>query len=180
MMETKETEERTSNDGSIDEKRTVYLPTYDGCYVCGQNHPRGLRVRFFTDGGIRVHARFLPDATQTGYDDNVHGGVISTLLDELLGWSVSLTHHSMAYTAELTVRFLKPLHAGSVYLASSRMGSGRGRYWEADGEVADADGQVFARGHGKYFLLSAEQTDAVAAKMTYLPGDLRAFDKIVR
>ena len=179
-METKETEARTSQDGQIDEKRAIYLPTYDGCYVCGQNHPRGLRVRFFTDGGNRVHARFLPDATQTGYDDIVHGGVISTLLDELLGWSVSLAHRSMAYTAELAVRFLKPLRAGSVYLASSRMGCGRGRCWEADGEVADADGQVFARGHGKYFLLSAEQTDAVAAKMTYRSGDLRAFDKIAR
>jgi uncharacterized protein (TIGR00369 family) len=155
----------------------VFLPTYDDCYVCGQNHPRGLRIRFFTEGDNQVRAWFRPEDTQTGYDDITHGGVISALLDELIGWSVSLNHDCMAFTAELTVRFLKPVHTGQSYIASSRMGSGRGRYWEADGELADGEGQVYAKGHGKYFLLSAEQTNAVAARMTYMPGDHPAFHK---
>lgn len=105
----------------------------------------------------------------------MHGGVASALLDELIGWSVSLHHARMAFTAELSVRFLKPLHAGRRYLACSRMGSGRGRYWEASGEIADEQGEVYAKGRGKYFLLSAEQTAHVAERMTYLPGDLYAF-----
>jgi uncharacterized protein (TIGR00369 family) len=161
------------------EENIVYLPTYAGCYVCGQAHPRGLRIRFYTDGGNRVHARFNPDQTLTGYEDIVHGGVISTLLDELIGWSVSLSHDSMAFTAELTVRFLKPLPAGRSYIGSSRMGSGRGRCWEADGEIVDEEGLVYAKGHGKYFLLSAEQTKAVAEKMTYAHDDLPAFRRHV-
>jgi uncharacterized protein (TIGR00369 family) len=154
---------------------TTYLPSYDECYVCGQHHPRGLRIRFFASPDRQVHARFQPDGTQTGYDNVVHGGVISALLDELTGWAVSLLNNRLAYTAELIVRFVKPMPLGRSYLATSRVASGRGRYWEADGSIADQDGQVYAKAHGKYFLLSDEQTAAMAAKMTYLSGDLSVF-----
>jgi uncharacterized protein (TIGR00369 family) len=155
----------------------VYLPTYPWCFVCGQDHPKGLRIRFYADEDKQVHARFRPDTTQTGYDDIVHGGVISALLDELIGWSVSLAHDTMAFTAELTVRFLKPVHAGREYVGSSRIGVGRRRYWEAEGVLVDEHGQPCARGRGKYFLLADEQTARVAAKMTYQPGDLPAFHR---
>ncbi len=152
-----------------------FLPTYESCCVCGQKHPRGLRIRFFADEDKRVFARFHPDATQTGYEDLVHGGVISSLLDELIGWSVSLSQGRLAFTAELTVRFLKPIHVGRIYLASSRLRSGHGRQWEAEGEIADEQGSLCAKGRGRYFLLSEAQTAAVAEKMTYLPGDLPVF-----
>ncbi len=153
----------------------VFLPSYDGCYVCGQTHPRGLRIRFFADERKSIYARFHPDQTQTGYDDIVHGGVVSALLDELIGWSVSLHHDRLAYTAELTVRFVKPLRAGRRYLAYSCLGAGRGRIWDADGQIRDESGVVYAKGHGRYFLLSPEQTIAVAQKMNFQPGDLPVF-----
>ncbi len=153
----------------------VYLPTYDGCFVCGQNHPRGLRIRFFADPAKRVYARFRPEPTLTGYDDIVHGGLVSTLLDELIGWSVSLHHGRLAYTAELAVRFARPLPAGRDYLAFSAIGAGRGRFWEADGGIRDAEGTVYARGHGKYFLLTPDETAAMAGKMNYQAGDLPVF-----
>jgi uncharacterized protein (TIGR00369 family) len=153
----------------------TYLPSYDSCYVCGRNHPRGLRIRFYTDEKGQALAAFRPETTQTGYDDIVHGGVVSALLDELIGWSVSLRTGLLAYTAELTVRFVKPIHATVDYLASSRTLKGHGKLWEAEGEVTDDSGEVFARGRGKYFLLSRKETDEVAEKMTYLPGDLPVF-----
>ncbi len=162
------------------QRRVRYLPTYDGCFICGQKHPRGLRIRFFADEDNQVFARFHPDDTQTGYGDIVHGGVISSLLDELIGWSVSLNQGKLAFTAELTVRFLKPLHAGQNCLASSRLRSGHGRQWEAEGEILDEQGHLCAKGHGRYFLLSEAQTAAVAERMTYLPGDLPAFHSAIK
>jgi uncharacterized protein (TIGR00369 family) len=153
----------------------AYLPTYDACYVCGQSHPRGLRVRFFAGSFGQVHARFTPDCTQTGYDDIVHGGVISTLLDELLGWPIVLQTGRLAYTGELTVRFVRPVLAGQTYLATAQPGTDQGRYWEGEGNIQDEAGKVCARAKGKYFSLSAEQTAEVAQKMTYQPGDLPVF-----
>ncbi len=71
----------------------------------------------------------------------------------------------------------KPLRLGRTYIGTAWMTAGRGRRWEASGEIADEDGKVHARGHGAYFLLTERQTDDVAARMTYLPGDLPAFKR---
>ncbi len=156
-------------------RNPVYLPTYDGCFVCGQSHPRGLRTRFFTDGQGAVFAWFEPDDLLTGYKKVVHGGVVSALLDELIGWTVSLKNDLMAFTAELTVRFSAPIAAGSRYLAAARLVGGRGRCWDAEGSIRDAEDRVCARGRGRYFLLPASQTAEVAASMRYQPGDAAAF-----
>jgi acyl-coenzyme A thioesterase PaaI-like protein len=152
-----------------------YLPTYEGCYVCGQSHPRGLRIRFYTGGFGRVCARFAPDGDQTGYRNIVHGGVISALLDELLGWPIALQTGRMALTAELTVRFRKPMPNDSIYLATAYPGVDRGRYWEGTGDIRDDAGILYAKAQGKYFLISAEGTAAVAANLTYRPGDAPVF-----
>jgi uncharacterized protein (TIGR00369 family) len=149
----------------------TYLPTYDGCYVCGQAHPRGLQIRFFVGAFGQVHARFKPDHTLTGYKDTVHGGVISTLLDELLGWPIVLQTGRMAVTGELTVRFLKPMFAGGSYLATAYPGVNRGKYWEGKGNICDEEDVVYAKARGKYFLLSSEQTATVAQDLTYQLGD---------
>ncbi len=152
--------------------QTGYLPTYDRCYVCGQDHERGLRARFYVGDGGHVQVRFDPDGTQTGYDDMVHGGVVSGLMDELLGWLVVLQTGRMCYTAELTIRFLRPLRVGRVYTGSAEQCVDQGRYWESRGAIADEEGTIFAKAHGKYFLLSEEQTIEVVGKMRYRPDDL--------
>ena len=159
----------------VDFNHPVYLPTYDGCYVCGQTHPRGLRIRFFVGAFGQVHAQFRPDDAQTNYDGIVHGGVISALLDELLGWPIALQTGRMSFTAELTVRFVKPMSAGHTYLATALPGTDRGRYWEGEGDIRDEHGEIHAKARGKYFLLSTEQTAAVAENLTYQPDDPPVF-----
>jgi uncharacterized protein (TIGR00369 family) len=140
--------------------------------VCGQEHERGLRARFYVEDGGCVQVRFTPDSTQTGYDDVVHGAVVAGLMDELLGWLVVLQTGRMCYTAELTIRFLRPLRIGRVYTGSTKQCVDQGRYWESRGTLADEEGTIYAKAHGKYFLLSEEQTTTVVSKMTYLADDL--------
>lgn len=149
-----------------------FLPTYDECYVCGQAHPRGLRIRFSADSSGQVYADFSPDDTQTGYERVVHGGVISALMDELLGWTVVVRTGRMAFTGELTIQFLKPALAGHRYRASARVVADHGRYWESEGDLCDEGGRIYTRARGKYHLFSEEQTAAVVRRLHYQPGDL--------
>ncbi len=159
----------------IESAQAGYLPTYDGCYVCGQFHPRGLRARFFAFPDGQVQVQFSAEPTQTGYEDIVHGGVVSTLFDELLGWPVVLQTGRMCFTAELTVRFLKPLHVGARYVALAGPAIDRGRYWESEGDLRDESRALHAKARGKFFLLSEDQTLAVVERMTCQPGDLPVF-----
>jgi len=152
-----------------------YLPTYDDCFICGQQHPRGLRIRFYTKNDRYVYADFTPDHTQTGYLDIVHGGVISALFDELTGWPVALQTGRMAFTAELNVRYVRPVKVGKTYLATAYPTVDKGRYWEGKSDLRDADGMIYARANGKYFMISEEDSAIMADLMTYAPGDLPVF-----
>ncbi|MBN1123299.1 MAG: PaaI family thioesterase [Anaerolineae bacterium] len=163
------------------ENHRQYLPTYDECFICGQHHPRGLRVRFYTrsdgNGGNNghVYADFTPDHTQTGYLDIVHGGVISALFDELTGWPAALATGKMAFTAELNVRYIRPVKVGKTYLATAYPTIDKGRFWEGKSDLRDAEGTIYARANGKYFMIPEQDSAVMADLMTYAPGDLPVF-----
>lgn len=151
------------------------LPTYEGCFVCGQSHPWGLRARFNALPSGQVQTLFVPDQIHAGYEGMVHGGIISALFDELLGWAVVMQTGRMCFTAELTVRYIKPIRLGAQYVATANPGSEHGRYWVSEGFLRDAGGKLHAKAQGKYFLLSGDQTAQVVEKMTLHPEDLPVF-----
>jgi uncharacterized protein (TIGR00369 family) len=159
----------------INRVRSSYLPTYDGCYVCGQSHPHGLRLRFFTGDFGQVCTHFTPDHNLTGYNNIVHGGVISALLDELMGWPIALQTGRMFVTGELSVRYLKPVTVGSTYLAVALPGIDCGKYWQGSGEIRDDQGLIYAKAKGKYFILSEHETAQIAHELRYQPGDPPVF-----
>jgi uncharacterized protein (TIGR00369 family) len=128
--------------------------------VCGDENPRGLDVRFEVEAGV-VSTRFVPQVDHTGYRGRVHGGVLSALLDEAMGWAPCVLMKRFCVAVELRIRFLKPVPIGRAVRVEGVMTADRGRLWESAGEIRDEEGQVYARGTGKYFPLSVEETQEV-------------------
>jgi uncharacterized protein (TIGR00369 family) len=152
-----------------------FLPTYDGCYVCGQTHPRGLRIRFFTGDFGQVCAHLRLDHTLTEHKHVVHGSVISAFLEELLAWPIALQTGRMAAAAEISVRYLKPMLAGDTYLAVALPGENCTSHWKGSGEIRDEQGTTYASARGKYILRSAVETAKIAQNLRYQPGDPPVF-----
>jgi acyl-coenzyme A thioesterase PaaI-like protein len=50
------------------------------CFACGIENPIGLKL--YTDGEDRCIAQFQPQPEHQGYPGQLHGRLISTLLDE--------------------------------------------------------------------------------------------------
>ncbi len=63
--------------GSIMEKQ----PNSRMCFVCGIDNPIGLHLSFYTDDEGRCIPHFRPGPEHQGYPGQLHGGIISTLLD---------------------------------------------------------------------------------------------------
>lgn len=81
------------------------------CFGCGKNNPIGLHMHFKVDeNGCSSH--FTPEPCHQSYDGRMHGGLISTLLDETMGNYPYLYEHRVAYTARLEVRFRSPVLIG--------------------------------------------------------------------
>jgi len=126
------------------------LPHTSSCFVCGESNSIGLKIRFETDGAV-VRARFVPAPEHIGFKGTVHGGIIATLLDEIMVWACAVNTQRFAYCAELNVRFLSPLRPGEEVLASAELVSNkRNKLFEARGELRTPAGMVLATGTGKY------------------------------
>jgi|GEM_PF-4984457 len=75
------------------------------CFVCGQDNPHGLRIRFQRNEQGEVSALWSPAPVWEGFEGIVHGGVVSAVLDT----ESSLTarngaEHAHAWASFLSVR----------------------------------------------------------------------------
>ncbi len=126
------------------------LPHTRSCFVCGETNPLGLRQRFHTDGrGVR--AQFVPQAEHCGFAGVVHGGVLATMLDEIMVWACAVGARQFAFCAELTTRFHQPARPGEILtLEAELVADRRGKIFEAQAVVLNAAGETMASATGKY------------------------------
>ncbi len=78
------------------------------CFACGEENPHGLKMKFKVDREKQaIHTVFTVEPTYQGWDGVVHGGIISTLLDEAMANLVYYLGYN-AIAASLEVRFKQP------------------------------------------------------------------------
>ena len=134
------------------------LPYTHSCFVCGDSNPVGLKIRFETDGQA-VETRYIPRDEHAGFKRTLHGGIIATVLDEIMVWACTVHTNRFAYCAELNVRYLAPAPPGGELIARGELGvNKRDRLYEAKGELRSLEGKVLATSTGKYIPLAIEET----------------------
>ena len=117
---------------------------------CGKANPRGLQLELYLIDG-RVETRWrLPGYVQ-GFPGAAHGGVLCTILDEVMAWAAIESAGRFFVTGEMSVRFLAPAVPGEEILARGEIAEDRRRYLVCRGEVLAADGRLLAKAEGKYF-----------------------------
>lgn len=148
------------------------LPHTRSCFVCGEANPLGLRLRFHTDGRV-VRAEFTPLPEHNGFKQVVHGGIISTVLDEIMVWACAVATRQFGFCAEMTVRFQRPLQPGEKAVATAELvANRRDRIFEARAELHNAAGELLASATGKYLPIKKADFAELAADMI---GDAQMF-----
>ena len=127
-----------------------------GCFGCGELNPCGLHLVFErADGGVR--ARFTPRPQDEGFFGVVHGGIVSTLLDEAMAWA-AFAQGIWAVTGKLDVRFRRPVQVVVEVIVSGRVLANRGRVLDAAGTIHQAeDGGLLAEGTGLFVRVPESQ-----------------------
>ena len=118
------------------------------CFGCGKDNPMGLHLHFRTDEN-GCYTRFVPQPVHQSYDGRMHGGLISTLLDETMGNYPYMYEHKVAYTARLEVRFRQPVRIGERIDVITKVKRRKGMLLEMTGQVIREDGTVAAEADGK-------------------------------
>ena len=120
--------------------------SYGNCFVCGKNNSGGLRLRFEIDEKKQtLKTTFIADPVFQGYDGIVHGGIISTLLDEAMAKLVYELGYQ-AVTASLEIKFKKPAPILEPLLVYGEITEVSKRLIRAKARVAKEDGKVLALG----------------------------------
>ena len=151
------------------------LPHTHSCFVCGESNPLGLRLRFHTDGRV-VTTRFRPCAEHIGFKGVVHGGLIATVLDEIMVWACAVQTRRFAFCAELNVRFVSSLApGGEVVVTSELVENRRNRIFATTATVQSAAGELLAEATGKYMPIKPEQLPPMLGELVGGAEWLRSF-----
>jgi acyl-coenzyme A thioesterase PaaI-like protein len=124
----------------------------DNCWVCGPANSSGLKVSFEPHGDNGSRAEYVARSEHGGWPGVLHGGMLLTLMDEALGWSLYF-HGSGGVTARFDARFRQPVPIGSTLVVRAWTLERRGRLVKARAEVrmntdegalvAEADASMF-------------------------------------
>ena len=153
------------------------------CFICGVKNIGGVHVNFYevpalsadhgngndsggngsdgsggaAPGPVEILARFTGQPIHQGYPGRMHGGIITGILDETIGRAINIGEGEQpmtwGVTAELSVRFRKPVPLGVELTARGRITRDIHHIFEGTGEIYLPDGTVAASAHGKWVRL---------------------------
>ncbi|MFO0678016.1 MAG: PaaI family thioesterase [Polyangiaceae bacterium] len=91
------------------------------CFGCAQDHPIGFRLRFAKESAdpsdptsqAAVTTRFLPGERYQGPPGILHGGLVSTLADEIGAWTVLGLLGKFGFTAQMSMKLARPVRVGT-------------------------------------------------------------------
>jgi uncharacterized protein (TIGR00369 family) len=119
------------------------------CFACGRLNPSGLQLDFDVSSNSAT-ARYTGLQRHQGYDGTLHGGVVTALLDETMGWAIF--HQGIwGVTAKLEIAFKRPVPVGEEVIVAGELVRERGRTIETRGTVSHANsGETLAEATGVF------------------------------
>jgi acyl-coenzyme A thioesterase PaaI-like protein len=128
------------------------------CFVCGIDNPAGLTACFYELDGDELLGVFSPLDEHQSYPGRMHGGVISSLLDETIGRAINMVDRGVwGVTIEFTVKYRRPVPLDRQLKVLGRITKNTTRGFEGTGEILLPDGAVAAEGRGRYLKLPIDQ-----------------------
>ena len=127
---------------------------YPQCFGCGDANPIGLRLRYRREGE-RLVTDFTPGEAHQGWPGIVHGGIIATLLYEVME---NLPYYAgqVAMMRGMRTRFRRPALTGERITAAAWLTSGAGREMRAQAQLTRGEGELIAEGSAELVALREE------------------------
>lgn len=122
---------------------------YDDCYACGMSNPIGLKLDNFRRDNGEALADFRPVPDHRGTAGSLHGGVIATVLDEIMVWAAILFEDTLAVTATMELRYRRPPGLSERLVVAGRVVSRSGSRLRLAGEMRRHD-EVLVESSGLY------------------------------
>ncbi|MEO8208061.1 MAG: PaaI family thioesterase [Chloroflexota bacterium] len=149
-------------------RRFTFEPHH--CFACGELNEHGLHLTLHTDAERCWTELTLPAAFQ-GWEDVVHGGILCTIMDEVMAWAV-IGRDTWGVTARMAVEFKRPVAVGQAIRAEGVVTDAGRRLMRTEGRIFDAvGGDLLATATGTYVAAPPERLAALKARYQLRPTD---------
>ncbi len=155
------------------ERAPVDLPWLDEpgvrCFGCSPRNRIGLALEMFRtdDGALATDVTFADE--YASYPGVVHGGIVSALVDEVMGDLIALDRGMLAFSVTLRTKFLRPLRTRFPYRAVARIVREGNGVVHTEADVLAPDGEPHVMARAAYQPISSQQ----AADHMGLPAEDR-------
>ena len=148
------------------EKR-IDIPKLQGhsCFACGTENPIGLNLQFY-----RSDESICTDITlgkyHEGWQNMAHGGIISTLLDEVMSWTIIYFKRIFFVTRRMEIKYVRPVLVGVPLTVKGRLTRQKKEpFIGASAEVFDAGWQLLAKATGEFVELPKDKLELVPEEL---------------
>lgn len=128
------------------------------CLICGIENEAGLKAPFYEMEDGRVVSLFKFREIHQSYPERTHGGMISTMLDEIIGRAIWVDEPDIwGVTMDIHVKFRKPVPLDTNLLAYGKIVKNTRKFFTGIGVIKSIDGEVLAEATANYIKLPIEK-----------------------
>jgi uncharacterized protein (TIGR00369 family) len=136
------------------------------CFGCAPVNNQGLQLDFYEDGEYII-SEWEPQSHFQGYGNVLHGGIQTTLMDEIASWVVYVKAKTGGVTANLDVKFKKTVYVnkGKIKIRAKLLNTDK-RFAYIFAELMDHEGKICSEANLRYFIFP----EKYAKEKLYYPG----------
>lgn len=137
--------------------------TPHNCFACGTLNAQGMQLRLHA-GDDACWTELVLDRRFEGWDGIAHGGIVATILDEVMAWAL-VDRDVWGVTARMAVDYRRPVPVGRRIRGEGRVLDARRRVSTTAATLVDAeDGTLLATAEGTYVAVPAARRAELEAR----------------
>ena len=128
------------------------------CFICGLDNESGVKAPFYNLEDESVATLFQFKSHHQSYPGRTHGGIISAMLDELIGRALWIKEpNTYAVTTSMTIKFKKPVPYDTVIKGRGYIVKDSSRLYVGKGELYDEENNLLASVVATYLKMTSEK-----------------------
>ena len=147
----------------MSEEKRVTIKKLQGhnCFACGTANPIGLNLQFYRFGDA-VYSDIILEKNHEGWENMAHGGIVSTLLDEVMSWTIMYFKKTFLVTRKMEVKYIRPVLIGTpLVIKGEVMDDSKPPRIKARADIRDNENNLLVRSLGEFVELPMEKLSSV-------------------
>ena len=145
-----------------EKKVNIQKPKGYNCFACGTANPIGLNLQFYRFGDA-VYSDITLGKNHEGWENVAHGGIVSTLLDEVMSWTIMYFKKIFLVTRKMEVKYIRPVLIGTpLVIRGEVVDDSEPPRIRARADIRDDERNLLVRSTGEFIELPKDKLAAVS------------------